>query len=157
MITAAATGPGAPATVSVLSGDVHHSYAARVDLPGSGDDPGRGAAAVHQLTCSPVHNVVDWFIRPGFRLGWSRRIARLTRRWAARAGVAPVEVAWHKRTGPLFGNTIATLELDGRHAAVSFAQPRSAGSLVEVARLDLADGPRADAERSRGRSAVVQT
>jgi phosphodiesterase/alkaline phosphatase D-like protein len=157
LVTATATGPGAPATVSVLSGDVHHSYAARVDLPGPGDEPGRGAAAVHQLTCSPVHNVVDWYIRPGFRVGWSRTIARLTRRWAARAGVPPVEVAWHKRTGPLFGNTIATLELDGRHAAVSFAQPRSAGSLDEVARLELADGPRAGAERSTRRSAEVKT
>ena len=133
--------PAAPATVSVLSGDVHHSYAARVDLPGPGDDPGAAASAVHQLTCSPVHNVVDWFIRPMFRLGWSRAIGRLTRRWAASAGVPPVDVAWHKLAGPLFGNTIATLELDGRHAAVSFAQPRSAGSLVEVARLELADGP----------------
>jgi hypothetical protein len=129
-------------SVTVLSGDVHHSYAARVDLPGPGDDPGRGAAAVHQLTCSPVHNVVDWFIRPGFRLGWSRTIARLTGAWARRSGVPPVDVAWHKLCGPLFGNTIATLELDGPRAAVSFAQPRSAGTLVEVARLELTgDGP----------------
>ena len=142
MVTAAATGPDAPVSVTVLSGDVHHSYAARVDLPGPGDDPGRGAAAVHQLTCSPVHNVVDWFIRPGFRLGWSRTIARLTGAWARRSGVPPVDVAWHKLCGPLFGNTIATLELDGPRAAVSFAQPRSAGTLVEVARLELTgDGP----------------
>jgi phosphodiesterase/alkaline phosphatase D-like protein len=146
LVTAVATGPHAPATVSVLSGDVHHSYAARVDLPGPGDAPGTGASAVYQLTCSPVHNVVDWFIRPGFRLGWSRTIARLTRRWAERAGVPPVDVQWHKLTGPLFGNTIATLELSGRQAEVGFSQPRSAGSLVEVARLELAsgDGPGAD-------------
>jgi phosphodiesterase/alkaline phosphatase D-like protein len=145
MITSVATGPGAPASVSVLSGDVHHSYAARVDLPGPGDDPGRGASAVHQLTCSPVHNVVDWFVRPGFRLGWSRTIGRLTRAWVRRAGLPPVDVAWHKLAGPLFGNTIATLELDGPRAAVSFAQPRSAGSLAEVARLALTDGDRTGA------------
>ena len=156
MITRIATGPDAPTTVNVLSGDVHHSYAARVDLPGPGDEPGRGAAAVHQLTCSPVHNVVDWFIRPMFRLGWSRTIARLTRRWALGAGVPPVDVAWHKLAGPLFGNTIATLELDGRHAAVAFAQPRSAGSLVEVARLELADRPRSDVRQAVDRRAVGQ-
>ena len=74
----------------------------------------------------------------------------------ASAGVAPVEVAWHKLTGPLFGNTIATLELDGRHAAVAFAQPRSAGSLVEVARLELADGPRAGAQETADLPAVGQ-
>ena len=149
MIGAVATGPHPPVSVSVLSGDVHHSYAAQVDLPGPGDDPGRGASAVHQLTCSPVHNVVDWFIRPGFRLGWSRTIARLTRAWAHRTGVPPVDVAWHKRCGPLFGNTIAALELDGPHATVTFAQPRSAGALVEVARLELTA-----AEASGGDAAV---
>ena len=148
-ITDVATGPDAPATVCVLSGDVHHSYAARVDLPGPGDDPGRGASAVYQLTCSPVHNVVDWFVRPGFRLGWSGRIARLTRWWSARAGVPPVEVAWHKLAGPLFGNTIATLALDGERAEVTFAQPRSAGSLDPVARLELADGARSGQDVTR--------
>jgi hypothetical protein len=103
-----------------------------------------------------VHNAVDWFIRPGFRLGWSRRIARLTRRWAERAGVPPVQVTWHKLVGPVFGNTIATLELDGRHAEVTFAQPRSAGSLVAAARLELADGPRAGAERTDDRANVTR-
>jgi len=150
VVTAVATGPDAPATVNVLSGDVHHSYAARVDLPGPDDDPqrgdgSRGPAVVHQLTCSPVHNVVDWFIRPMFRLGWSTTIARLTGWWARRAGVAPIEVTWHKLVGPLYGNTIATLELDGPHAAVTFAQPRTAGSLAQVARLDLTAGPHAGA------------
>jgi hypothetical protein len=153
MVTDVASGPDAPATVSVLSGDVHHSYAARVDLPGPGDDSGRNASAVHQLTCSPVHNVVDWFIRPLFRLGWSPTMARLTRRWAQGVGVPPVEVAWHKLAGPLFGNTIATLELDGRHAEVRFDQPRSAGSLVEAARLELADGPRDDEHAARNGAA----
>jgi hypothetical protein len=35
---------------------------------------------------------------------------------------------------------------------VTFAQPRSAGSLVEATRLDLADGPRANAERADERA-----
>ena len=157
MVTTIATRPDPPATVTVLSGDVHHSYAARVDLPGPGDDPGRGAASVHQLTCSPVHNVVDWFVRPGFRLGWSHRLARLTGRCAARAGVPPVELAGHMVLGPLFGNTIANLELDGEHATVVFAQPRSAGSLDEFARLQLADEPRAALGHSVDRDTAVRT
>ena len=149
MVTAAATAPDAPVSISVLSGDVHHSYAAQVDLPGPGDDPDSAglpgaAAAVYQLTCSPVHNVVDWFIRPGFRLGWSRTIARATRWWAGRAGVPPLQVSWHRLAGPLFGNTVATLDLDGRHAEVTFLQPRSAGSVREAGRLVLTDGPRAE-------------
>jgi phosphodiesterase/alkaline phosphatase D-like protein len=120
-----------PATVSVLSGDVHHSYAARADVPGGS----RGR--VHQLTCSPVHNRMYWFVRPGFRLGWSRAARWFTRRWAGRAGAAPLPVSWRRLAGPLFGNTIATLEIDGRHAAVRFEQPLSSAALVERARLDL--------------------
>jgi phosphodiesterase/alkaline phosphatase D-like protein len=142
MITDVATAPDAPATVNVVSGDVHHSYAARVDLPG---DETACTAAVHQLTCSPVHNVVDWFLRPGFRLGWSRTVARLTSRWATRAGVPPADVRWYKVCGPLFGNTVATLDLDGRRAEVTFAQPRSAAALDEVARIELAHGRRSSA------------
>ena len=144
LIGRAATGdPGEqpPATVSVLSGDVHHTYAARVDLPGITGNGTDRAARVHQLTCSPVHNKLHWFIKPAFRLGWSRRIARLTGRWSDRAGVAPVPVRWDKLCGPLFGNMIATLELDDRQAAVSFAQPRTAASLAELARLELTPSP----------------
>jgi hypothetical protein len=36
---------------------------------------------------------------------------------------------------------IATLELDDRQAAVSFAQPRTAASLAELARLELTPSP----------------
>ncbi|HME96929.1 MAG TPA: alkaline phosphatase family protein, partial [Methylomirabilota bacterium] len=95
LIAQVATGdPGerSPATVSVLSGDVHHSYAARVDLLGITGNGTDGAARVHQLTCSPVHNKVHWFVKPAFRVGWSRRLARLTERWSRRAGVTPVPI-----------------------------------------------------------------
>ena len=100
-----------------------------------------GAARVHQLTCSPVHNKVHWFIKPAFRVGWSRRLARLTEWWSRRAGVTPVPVTWAKLAGPLFGNMIATLELDDRRATVWFEQPRTAASLTELARLTLTPPP----------------
>ena len=61
--THARDGEQAPASVNVLSGDVHHSYAARADVVGAGEAP------VHQLTCSPVHNHVPPY---GFRLAWHR-------------------------------------------------------------------------------------
>lgn len=122
---------GGPATVSVLSGDVHHSYAARAELPG------RPAAQVHQLTCSPVHNKMDRYIKPGFRLSWSRGARWFAQRWASGAGAPVKPVSWEKKAGPLFGNTIATLDVDGRHAEVSFEQPQSASSLVTRAHLDL--------------------
>jgi phosphodiesterase/alkaline phosphatase D-like protein len=122
---------GGPASVSVLSGDVHHSYVARADMPG--DPPAR----VHQLTCSPVHNNMHWFVRPGFRLGWSRAARWLAERWSLRVGAPRKPVSWERLTGPLFGNTIATLDIDGTRAEVFFEQPRSSAALVERARLEL--------------------
>jgi hypothetical protein len=115
----------------VLSGDVHHSYVARAELA---DDP---PAPVHQITCSPVHNKIHKPLRPVFRLGWSRAAHRLTARWARRAGVPAFPVSWNRVVGPLFGNMIATLDIDGRNARVFFEHPRSAATLVERARLDL--------------------
>ncbi len=122
-----------PATVTVLSGDVHHSYAARAVLPGS------GTARVHQLVCSPVHNYVPTFVKPVFKLGWSPRVARITRRWARRQGSPELPISWQNLSGPLFGNTIAALILTGRDADVRFEQPRGTGQLVEVARIPLTD------------------
>jgi phosphodiesterase/alkaline phosphatase D-like protein len=125
---------GSAASVSVLSGDVHHSYAARAELAAAAP----GAAPVHQLVCSPVHNKLDWFVPPGFRAAWSRVATRLTDSWASRAGAPPKQVTWQKVAGPFFGNTIATLRLDGRSAVAVFEQPVSAASLAERARLELA-------------------
>jgi hypothetical protein len=125
---AAGTGP---ATVNVLSGDVHHSYAARADLPS------RPAGRVHQLTCSPVHNKMEWYVRPGFRLSWSRVMRAIGNAWAGQAGAPPKPLSWRRVAGPLFGNTIATLELADRTARVYFEQPRSAAALVERARVEL--------------------
>jgi len=92
---------------------------------------------VHQLTCSPVHNIMDWYVKPGFRLAWSRGARALTSRWAAKAGAPPTPVAWERLAGPLFGNTLATLEIDGRESRVLFEQPVTSGTLVVRARLEL--------------------
>lgn len=127
-----AAGQG-PATVSVLSGDVHHSYAARADFPGT------STARVHQLVCSPVHNYVPSFVKPAFKLGWSPRAARVTRRWARRHGSPPLPMSWRNLSGPLFGNTIATLNTKGRKANVVFEQPTDNGELAAAAKIDLSD------------------
>jgi phosphodiesterase/alkaline phosphatase D-like protein len=131
LILAVASVRDGPATVTVLSGDVHHSYAARAVVTG------RDTARVHQLVCSPVHNYAPWFVKPVFKLGWSQRAARLTRRWARRSGSPELPISWRNVCGPLFGNTIAALDLSGRDAEVLFEQPRDSGDLVEVARVAL--------------------
>ncbi|WP_422747960.1 alkaline phosphatase D family protein [Mycobacterium sp. WMMD1722] len=135
MIRRAATRPGGPATVTVLSGDVHHSYAARAILDGVPD-----AVPVHQLVCSPVHNYVPGYVKPAFKIGWSNRMAPITRRWARRHGSPDLPVSWNNSAGPLFGNTIATLSISGRHAEVLFEQPSGEDGIDEVARVALGQG-----------------
>jgi hypothetical protein len=122
--------PNGPTTVSVLSGDVHHSYAARAEWAGDSAQP--AASTVHQLVCSPVHNYVPLLLKPGFTLGWTRPAATLTRWWARRRGVPPLPLSWANTFGPLFGNTIATLQVDGHSAEVLFEQPCGSNALDEV-------------------------
>ena len=118
------TGPEAPATVSVLSGDVHHTYAARVAF----DEP--ADSAVHQLVCSPVHHAAPWFMKVAFRVAWLRPVARLVRALARHSGVRDPSVRWKHVAGPIFGNALATLVLDGRRATftVERAVPAGRGS-----------------------------
>ncbi|MBP2369659.1 alkaline phosphatase D family protein [Pseudonocardia parietis] len=143
-------GRPAPATVSIVSGDVHHSYAAVADVHtrAPGDRPGRGAdgTRVHQLTCSPVHNIVPGFMRVLFRISWSRAIARFSRAWLRGTRAGRAGVSWERTTGPLFGNLVATLELDGRHSAVRFERPRTASTLDTAAEVVLT--PQAPAPRT---------
>ncbi|WIX92667.1 alkaline phosphatase D family protein [Amycolatopsis sp. DG1A-15b] len=102
-----------PASVSVLSGDVHHAYVARAEFPGG------TAAPVHQLTCSPVHNTVPWYMNRLFRAGWSRTLTKVSEGLARRTGVRPAPLSWHCVSGPHFGNAVMTLDVDGRTATAT--------------------------------------
>ncbi|GGZ74491.1 alkaline phosphatase D family protein [Streptomyces echinoruber] len=120
LIATAGSGPGAPASVLVLSGDVHHAYAAEAHWPGRAP-----RARVVQLTCSPVHNSVPLSIRLGFRFGWSAP-ARALGRWFARHGrCAPPPVTWRRTGGPWFGNQLMTLTLHGRTARLRLERARA--------------------------------
>ncbi|UYP17336.1 alkaline phosphatase family protein [Rhodococcus sp. Z13] len=123
------TGPSgrAPATVCVLSGDVHHAYVARARF----DAPVR--AAVYQLTCSPLHNRVPAAIRVAFRVAWSRTAERWARAvLGVVTAVPPVSVSWRRVAGPTFGNQIATLRILGRAADLVIERTTHAGSLFEI-------------------------
>jgi len=123
-----------PASVSVLSGDVHHSYAARAEWIDSSAPTG---ATVHQLVCSPVNNYVPLLLKPVFTLSWTRAAATLARWWARLHGVPALPLSWANTHGPLFGNTIATIRVDGRSAEVLFEQPRARDALDELGRVEL--------------------
>jgi hypothetical protein len=121
----------APASISVLSGDVHHSYAARADL---GPEV---VSSVHQLTCSPVHNDMPKLIRPAMKFGWNPPAARIMRSLARTLGLRKPVVRWRKIAGPYFGNAVGLLVLEGRAAHVSIEGTLPDKTLSEVAALKL--------------------
>jgi PhoD-like phosphatase len=101
----------APASIVVLSGDVHHAYLCEVAFP-------RGAGVrshVFQAVCSPYRNPLEERERRVIRLGASRGFEFVTRALAATAGVTEPAVRWRLvGDGPWFDNQVATLRIDGR-------------------------------------------
>ena len=129
-----------PATICVLSGDVHHTYASEVRFPGP------MVSKVYQLTCSPFHNSIPLPMRFVFRAAWSSRAEALGRRLTRFARVPDVPLSWETRSGPYFGNHLAELRLEGRSAAFYLAKSAKAedGARAEAvtdACRDLAGAP----------------
>ncbi|MEU4495493.1 alkaline phosphatase D family protein [Streptomyces sp. NPDC023998] len=120
LIAEAGSGDDAPATVCVLSGDVHHAYVAEPEWPGPAPE-----ARVLQLTCSPVHNSIPRPIQLGFRFGWSRAGRRLGHALARHGRTGRPPVHWERTGGPWFGNQLMTLALRGRSAVLRLDQAQT--------------------------------
>jgi hypothetical protein len=133
LIAEAGTGSRAPASVLVLSGDVHHAYVAEPRWPdGRGPD-----ARVLQLTCSPVHNSIPLSIRVGFRFGWSAVARALGRRFRRHGRCPRPPVDWRRTGGPWFGNQVMSLTLNGRSARLRLEQARANSVLATVEESEL--------------------
>jgi phosphodiesterase/alkaline phosphatase D-like protein len=113
-VAAGERGP-APASVVVLSGDVHHAYLYEVAFRrGSGV-----RSNVYQAVCSPYRNPLESKERRVIRIGMSRPFEAFTRALARSAGVDDPGVRWRMvGDGPWFDNQVATLEIDGRQIAM---------------------------------------
>lgn len=101
-----------PASIVMLSGDVHHAYLAELAFPRS--DGLR--SSVWQAVCSPYRNALDNRERRMMKLADSRLPAAVFRGLARLAGVSRERVRWRFAEGPFFDNQVATLKLDGRAA-----------------------------------------
>ncbi len=113
------TGDDPPASILILSGDVHHGYLAEADLLHAD-----AKSAVYQAVCSPLRNTLGLPERLAMRFGWSRPGKLLWRTLARLASVKETDVAWrltHKE--PWFENHIGILELRGREATLKIEQP----------------------------------
>jgi hypothetical protein len=101
----------APASIVVLSGDVHHAYLSEVAFPGSGE-----RSPVYQAVCSPYRNPLDNKEQRVVRAGFRRPFASLAALLARAAGAPDPGIRWRTLEGPYFDNQVARLRIDGRRA-----------------------------------------
>jgi hypothetical protein len=104
----------APATIAIVSGDVHHAYVAEMGFRPEAEVE----SAVVQVVCSPYRNPLDRRERRVVRAGFSRPFAVLARGLARLAGAPAPGLGWRTVEGPYFDNQVATLHLDDRRASV---------------------------------------
>jgi len=107
------------ASVTIVSGDIHHSYLAPVDLPGAAPS----GTAVYQAVCSPIHNVLPRSMRLSLELVTSRLGGAMTAAAARLAGVRAPGLRWRITDGPWFTNMLAELSYDGPRARIRFDRP----------------------------------
>jgi hypothetical protein len=136
-----------PATVTLISGDVHHSYVTAVDLPRTAAPAGQAArtSAVYQAVCSPFHQAMPPKMRYAQRLASTTASGLIGAAAAALAGARVPKIKWRITKGPWFENMIATLTYAGPKAVVRFDQAvtgravtgRDAPRLTPVMETDL--------------------
>ena len=97
---------------------MHHGYLAEASLQGDGVE-----SRIYQAVCSPLRNAL-----PGKKsrlqdVAWSKPAEIAGRLLSRLAGIERREMGWHLTHGePWFSNHVATLELDGRHASITFEE-----------------------------------
>jgi hypothetical protein len=108
-----------PATITILSGDVHTSYVASVDL-----GAGARTCRVHQVVCSPFRNPLNQAERRIVKLTGSRPAAFVFSALARACGVQPPAATWTISSRRTFHNSIGELALDRRRAHVTLFRSR---------------------------------
>jgi hypothetical protein len=103
-----------PASIVILSGDVHHAYLFDVAFKREAGVQSR----VVQAVCSPYRNPLDDKERKTVEFGFSRTATAMARGLSRLARAPDPEIRWRCLEGPYFDNQVATLRLDGREAIV---------------------------------------
>ncbi len=121
----------APATITVLGGDIHFSYGVAVEPRGDR----RFTSRVHQVVSSPIRNILDAPSRRAMRFAQSdtgRRVAEFLQR---RVGRPPSDLRWDLDVDPIFDNTMALIEFDGDRASLTMERARLDDNHVEYLEL----------------------
>lgn len=126
LIADAARRADGPSTVTVLSGDVHHGYVARLHLD--------GAAPVHQVVASPMRQSVEPLLLKLYRVGvgWPGRAIARALTWSV--GLPPPDVRWERVSDTLFDNHVATIHTahEGVHLRIETAHQRHPSGPAEL-------------------------
>ena len=112
-----------PASIVILSGDVHHAYLAEMAFR-------RGAgvkSAVYQAVCSPFRNPLDESERRVIRASLTKPAEAIARGLARLAGVPDPDVRWCFTEGPYFDNQVATLRIEGRRSFLHIERTTDGG------------------------------
>ena len=113
-----------PASIVVLSGDVHHGYLAEISFGDGAQSP------LYQTSGSPLRNPLSLPERISLGAGWTKLGELVGKTLARLAGVEEPPLRWrlmHEK--PWFDNHLSTLELRGRQATLKVEKtiPEDAG------------------------------
>ncbi len=99
----------APASIVLLSGDVHHAYLCDIAFR----PDAQMQSPVYQAVCSPYRNPLEAKERRIVKVGFSPVFAKAVRGLAHLAGAPDPGIRWRALEGPYFDNQVGTLRLDG--------------------------------------------
>lgn len=137
-VAAGGRGP-APASIVLLSGDVHYAYLAEATFRGQPVQ-----TRIFQAVCSPFRHPLDPPLQLASRMAFRRPMAWIGAVLARAARVGKPPMTWRIDYGPYFENEVAMLALRGREAFISLERtpPREIRlECVVQARLASAAGP----------------
>jgi hypothetical protein len=121
-----------PASICILSGDVHHAYLAEAAFRRDANV----SSAVYQAVCSPFRKALGPHERLAVRIAHSRPTEALVRALAHASGVEDPDIRWRFAGGPYFDNQIATLSLEDQEASLTISKTvsdRAKGPRLETA------------------------
>ena len=112
-----------PATICVLSGDVHHTYISEATFPHP------MASRVYQFTCSPLHNSIPLPMRGVFKAVLEPPRGTVHARTGAGSRESPPpSITGRRPPARTSAITSATLTFDGRAATFELLSVRYVGS-----------------------------
>lgn len=117
-----------PESITLLSGDVHYSYLARV--VGT-------TTPISQVVCSPMRNPLPPKFKFLQRAAYGRATDVPARALARLAGVRKTPMKWRLSDGPYFHNAVATVHLKETTASVVWEAAGDGPSLTEFERASL--------------------